>query len=519
MNNTFHSKAASAHFYSCLCALCVLLGILLVNQLTKNNTYPKDPVTVTLEKPATLHARINDEDVEVKVKAGREIRILAARSGDMLTPERLLVELEDGTRGMIYCLDFDLEYKAQLKDTKGLKPVRVKGIAENEKMICELEDGTTKELYCDDVYPVWPEEWKVSYISAGSYNSYISKKGFEKKFIGSTFEENDDRLRPARFVVRQNGVLYATYPFWIVDTSTGERITPTVEYGQDGIAVSYKEESSMKRAKFLTRIWPFLGVIMDSPMGSSLIEGSMYEFLPSAKGDPSLVMKILGFVVMIIYLVFVLLWLYATPMIPVLLLGILLHFPKLFRPLNNKTLSAVFLIVALVSVYCWTALLLAWGIMWLFLIPLPFVAIAFYTYVCSPLFTEAPSGRCIGCRAMEAMYFVDSVFDHEYQKWMRETEYVKLISEKKRKYKTWTQVTTTYADGHTSTSNENVQNHTQTIRTSLYDDYKVLYKVKVYKNNYECAACGQHEHNFSEKYFELDRVYMGTHQETTVEDY
>ena len=115
------------------------------------------------------------------------------------------------------------------------------------------------------------------------------------------------------------------------------------------------------------------------------------------------------------------------------------------------------------------------------------------------------------------MKFVESVYSSEYIKWMRETEYVKKIGEKKRKYKTWTDVTKHWSDGSTTHSQENVQYHTETIRTDLYDDYNVLYNVTVYQNNYRCQVCGHMEHDFSEKYKEIDRKYMGTHQETTVE--
>ena len=54
MNKMFYSKAASNLFYVCLIALCVLLGILVFNQLTKDNSLPRRPDVVKLEKPATL---------------------------------------------------------------------------------------------------------------------------------------------------------------------------------------------------------------------------------------------------------------------------------------------------------------------------------------------------------------------------------------------------------------------------------------------------------------------------------
>ncbi len=213
-----------------------------------------------------------------------------------------------------------------------------------------------------------------------------------------------------------------------------------------------------------------------------------------------------------------LLWFYGTPMIPVLLMGVLMHNPKIFYPLNNKVLEGVIGVVAIVSTYIWAAMLVGWGIMWLFLLPIIIVAFGATTFVSSPLFPSAPCARCLKCRNIETMNFVDSVYDHEYETWLRETEYVKKISEKKRKFQTWNEVTWRRGDGSTYRTSENVQNHTQIITTSLYDDYKVLYNVKVYQNNYSCVVCGQHEHNFSEKYKELDRKYMGTHTETTTEE-
>lgn len=516
MNIKFYSKAASYHFYVCLIAMCVLVGILLINEVMSDNSLPRRPDKVRLERPATLHAWVNDEKVEVKVKAGDEIKILGMRAGAMTEPEKVWVELEDGSRGYIHCLDFDLEYEAQLDGKKRLKPVKIKEAREDD-VVVELKDGTTEEIHYDDLYPVWPRNWDFKYLSTSTYGSYISKSGFERKYIGSTLEKNDKRRWPARYVVNHKGTLYASYPVWVIDTSDGKRHLPTVIYDKEGVAQSYVNEDTEKRATFFVKLWPFLGTIMDSPLGNSIIEGSMYQSLPSAKGDASLVMKILAFVVMAIYLVFVLLWLYATPMIPVLLMGVLMHWPKIFYPLNNKVLSIIIIAVSVVSAYCWTALLLAWGIMWLFLIPLPFVVLFIQTFVCSPLYADSPSRRCIKCRNIESMEYVDSEYDHEYQKWMRETKYVKNLNKFQERWKTWTNVTTRYSDGSTRVSQENVQYHTQNYTTDLYDDYNVLYNIKVYKNNYSCAACGQHEHNFSEEYHEIDRKYMGTHQETHAE--
>lgn len=518
MKRTFYSDSAKSHFYICLIALAVIVGMHLVTCMTLDNSIPNNPETVKLEKAAMLEARVKGETVKIKVPKGAEIKILGASTANQLIPERLWVELEDGTRGHISCEYFDVKYEALLDGEK--KPQPVEGYWEEDgHFIVQLKDGTTDKLYADDAYPIWPKSWKFKYVSGSSISSsYMSLSKFEDKYIGSTFEKNDKRQFPAKFVVNKDGLTYAYYDLTLLDTSTGLRHTPTIVYNNEGVAESYILGNPQKRAKIFLKYMPFVGKIVDVPFLNVLIRGSFYNLAADGRGEAGLLGKIIAIIFAIIAGAFLLLWLYGTPMIPVLLMGVLMHNPKIFYPLNNKVLGGLISVVAIVSTYIWAALLVGWGIMWLFLLPIIFASIFVTTFVSSPLIPDAPCARCLKCRNIESMNFVDSVYDHEYEKWMRETEYVKKISEKERKYKTWNQVTWRRGDGSTYTTNENVQNHTQIITTSLYDDYKVLYNVKVYQNNYSCVVCGQHEHNFSEKYTEIDRKYMGTHTETTTEE-
>ncbi len=516
MKTKFHSREAKIHFYGCLAALAVIVGIHLVNWFFNDNTVPRNPEKVKLEKPATLHGRVNNEDFEIKIKKGHEIEILGVRKGSMSEPERLWVELEDGSRGYIYCTDFDLEYKAQLKKKKRLVDVKVKEY-DGDRMVCELEDGTIKKLSCDDVYPQWPNSWKFDYLSTNSYSSYISKDKFERKYIGSTLEKNDKRLVPARYVIKKDNQTYAFYPMYVLNTSNGMRYAPTVVYNESGEAESYINEDSKKRAKFFLKIMPLVGSSVDNPLLHSLIQGTTYELLPQAKGEASLLIKILGLLISVIYLLFVALWLYATPLVPVLLIAVLMHNPKILYPLSNKVLFTIMLILTFVCTYVWGVLLIGWGIMWLFLIPLPLAAMFLFGFASSPVASSAPSGRCINCRNIESMEFINTEYDHDYKEWNREKQFAKTLDKKTRRWQTWTQVTKTYSDGSKSSWKENIQDHQETTTTNLYDDYNVHYHVTVYKNNYTCCVCGQHEHNFSKKYKELERKYLGSHSETYVE--
>ena len=518
MKQKFYSDAAKSHFYWCLIALAVLVGMHLLTCLTLDNDLPRRPDTIQLNKSYTLTYKFNEKEVNVTLPKGTEVKVLGARRGSMTFPERLWVELEDGTRTLISCEYFDVEYEAIPDGEKTPKPCEVQG-KDGDRLNIQFKDGTTDEQYCGDVYPIWPKSLKFKYLSNSSISSsYMSLSKFEEKFIGSTFEKNDKRQFPATSVYHKGGLTEASYDLWVLDTSTGLRYKPVVVYNSDGIAESYRLGSPEKRAKIFLKYMPFVGKIVDVPCFNILIKGSFYDVVGESRREAGLVGKIIGFAVALIMGIFLLLWFYATPMVPVLLMGVLMHNPKIFYPLNNKVLGGLISVVAIVSTYIWAALLVGWGIMWLFLLPIIFASIFVTTFVSSPLIPDAPCARCLKCRNIESMNFVDSVYDHEYEKWMRETEYVKKISEKERKYKTWNQVTWRRGDGSTYTTNENVQNHTQIITTSLYDDYKVLYNVKVYQNNYSCVVCGQHEHNFSEKYTEIDRKYMGTHTETTTEE-
>lgn len=515
MKKKFHSKAGKIHFYACLITLAVIVGIHLVNWFTNDNTAPRNPEKIKLEQPATLHGRVNNEDFEIKIKKNHEIKILGAKKGSMSKPESLWVELEDGSRGYIYCTDFNLEYKAQLKKKKSPVPVKVKEYDGNQ-MVCELEDGTIKKLYCDDVYPQWPDSWDFEYLSTNSHSSYISKDKFERKYIGSSLEKNDKRLVPARYIIKKGTQTYAFYPMYVLDLSNGIRYTPTIVYNESGEAESYINEDSKKRAKFFLKIMPFIGSAVDNPFLHSLIQGSMYGFETEGNDNRSFIGKIFVWIFALIYLIFVILWLYATPMVPVLIIALLMHYPKVLYIFNNKNLNFIMLALTIICAYIWGALLIGWGIMWLFLLPLPFAVMFIFGMASSPVASSAPSGRCIKCRNIESMEFVDTVYDHEYKEWSREKKFARTLDKQTRRWQTWTQVTKKYSDGSTSTSRENVQDHEETITTNLFNDYNVHYHVTVYKNNYTCCVCGQHEHNMHNEYKELERKHLGSHTETHI---
>ena len=100
--------------------------------------------------------------------------------------------------------------------------------------------------------------------------------------------------------------------------------------------------------------------------------------------------------------------------------------------------------------------------------------------------------------------FLKREFIREYEEW--DDESVAIDSHTER-WQTWTEVTTKYGDGRTTTGKENVRNHSRT--TTTYDDYKVLYKVKEYEISFRCSECGNIEKIVDHDYQELRREYVG----------
>lgn len=510
----FKTKAARKHFFINLSILILLSAIFLVDIIARDNTLPKDPVTYVAEKPMKVMSRFDRDTVYTKVKKGEVLQILGYDEANWGSPTTFWVQTQDGMRGVVPCCEMGVPMGIWNDDTKQYDEVEILRIDYKEhKYNCRLADGEKKELKFDKVTPLFPDTLKVKHLEAIS-ECYVSREKFEREYLGFTYAENEKKNNPALYVAKQKDSLLVIYPMSVINLENGNRYRPIVAYHEDK-AESVRYDYYNDRSDWLIRIWPGLGAIMDNGLASYIIGGSMYEVTPQIGEHLSTIEKIGTYALAVVLIIFILLWLFVTPMIPVFLIGCLMHVRQVFYPLNDKVLGMVVSIVAIISTYIWATMMLAWGMMLLFLVVYIFVGLFVTGYVCAFLETGVPRGRCPGCRSIDSITFKDSKFHSEYTKWMRETEYVKLVSQKTQKWQTWTQRTTTYGDGHQTSERINVQDHKRVISTHLYDDYKVLYHVDVYENTYKCPVCGYIEHSYPEKYTELERKYLGTHTETT----
>ena len=72
-----------------------------------------------------------------------------------------------------------------------------------------------------------------------------------------------------------------------------------------------------------------------------------------------------------------------------------------------------------------------------------------------------------------------------------------------------------YSNGRPSyTTVSDKKEHTETTTTTLYKDYSIAYRVKVYRITYRCNVCGMLEYDFKDSYEQISRKETGQHTET-----
>ena len=505
-------SAKKHHFWWCTILFSLTLIACLFNAFVRDEHPVESGNVYTLTKPLKLGVDIADDSVFVRLKKGQDIKILGMHPNGTGYPVSFLVEAPNGSRGWVPDRNLGVPMVAIDEETGQVDTVKVLAEA-TFGYECLFPNKEKKEVSFDYVRPVLPDSLNIKPISTSNMGSlYMTPKKFEREFIGKTMEENERRFRHAVEVAVVNDSLRACYPIKLVDSRTGKNYRPIVTYDDSLRAVSFTRSNLGDRSDWVIKLLPLFGPILDCGFFSNMIDGSFFEIAPVIDQNNT---PWWAYILMVLVVVFGLLWFYATPSLPILLIGILMHIRQVFYPFSNSALRWMILIIAPICSYIWFVLLLAWGMHWTIALITFVVTIRMIGLVTIPLYDSTPCLRCLNCRRIETMEFDHSNFERDYTKWMRETEYVKLIDQQEKRWSTWTDVTTTWSDGSKTHSQENYRRHKSIISTKLYDDYNVLYRVDVYRNTYKCAKCGNLEYTFPERYTEIDRKYMGTHTETT----
>ena len=509
------------HFRRCLLWFSALSVVLVLGVVVTFVSKPGPPVVYVAEKRLTIESNILPKNtVKTRVYKGEKLKVLGYRVGSHYDQPSLWVETSDGVRGLLSVVQLDVSLRAWNTRTESMDEVILLNIDNEEwKYKCRFSDGEVRELDFDDVEPVLPDSLTKNLMSSGgsTYN-YMSRDKFERIYLGATFEENDQAFQPATAVVRLKDSLRATYPVAVIDVKSGKRYRPTVTYDKSQVAVSYALNWENDRSAWFISKLPLMQYVVDNPLVSFLLEGSAMQQTPIAGVEANNQEWWKGlhwYALAAIVLLLIFVWLFLTPFLPTLLIGILLHFRRVFYLLGNKVMLLLTLIVTLFFTYIWILVMLAWGMYSVFLLIYLWPMVKFYKLAVKPLWFHIPPMRCRGCRSLEAYKFIKTELVEEYDKWFKESECRKKLDESTRSWKSWKETTTTYTDGSKKTIESDFKNHSETTSTYLYDDYDVLYHVMVYKNTYECSCCGKLEHYADTQYKELDRKFRGQHTTTS----
>lgn len=471
----------------------------------------KDGPVLTLESKAILRQRFDRDTICTALAAGDSVRVLGIDRSSF--GQKWLVETGRGDIGWI-----------DASDLTGVRQIVTDGACKGDTVSVEARwvgsfirhyaftmDGEEYERSTDDFVPAL-DGWDDFAYNRDAYAGVCTRGKFEKMTLGKSPEEVRKSLgMPVLLRVTPEGMT-ARYSYKVFEPSTGEMSKPCVIFGPDSIATAVEFGDPTRRAASWLRHMPLASTIIDWPVTSLLIRGSRYD----AMSDP---MAATGVKALFICLIPVLLfmyfcWMFATQTLPVLLMGWLLRFPPVFKPLSDQWLRLLMLVVMLVCVYIQAVMMMAWGMFPFWSLLILIVGWYAFSLASSPLCTY-PHCRCPACRHLYTIRFKRKELESSEIKKGSDIVRGRLLGRRKEKWRRWTEVTswTRYSDGSTTvgTHRENLRNMARDISTYEYIDYEVTYRLDHYRLYHVCSECGHVEETTSVVYTELDRRRTGSH--------
>ncbi|MBO4453804.1 MAG: hypothetical protein J5761_01980 [Paludibacteraceae bacterium] len=506
--------------WSTIIGLVVLIAMLVGDRIFTIESFSEAPMKIVMDRNIALREVANSDNIIAQLRKGDTLLYFGVYEAGYQRPCGPIVQTQNGERGLLSAIEMGYPLvRTGSKDTTRLTVIKIEK-QEKSDTKCTIINGEGKEQSVNlaNIRPIMPDSMRNMALRVdGDY--YMSRKKFERLYIGSTLEANDCRYRPAIQIDQTKTGWTAYYPqLEVIDDKDGRIHNPIIEYGADSIAVGYiwNEGHAMSNNRWIVRYMPLLKQIVDCDVFAQMISGSIYGNWYNGDreeyGDKVyaslLQVPWYSWLILVAMLVLFVIWAFFMCTLPALILDASLYCRWLYYHLSDKVLALIFSIVTLIAMYIWIALMAVWGIIWPFLPGIFIAGIGGWVYAQRLLETK-PHERCLQCRRMEINEFVKREFDREFDRWERESE---KVGSSTSHWKTWTRVTEKYSNGSTKTYDKDVKNHKRTETT--YADYNVLYHVKVYINFYECQGCHYIEEVEEEVKNELKREFAGQH--TTV---
>lgn len=503
------------HFYTRLCGIIFLisLGLLIADLSTINNQLKTGGQMIALDSNQKLPVVINGDTTFVNLAKGDSLRILGFTR--LTTHQDVLVETQRGDRGELDASQLPIRQLVVKGDNKGdtivsLVPEYIGKSHYVHEYKARTAKGEELELKGEDFAPIC-EGWEDYNLLNNASTSITTQRTLEK-CKGKTLEEIEKKFGMAYdVIVNADGSKEAGFRIYTYG-SDGKIYTPAIAFDSKGLATGFSYDLLKSKAK---NSWllgnPLADGVISMPLIRLLTKSDSYG-TPSnhtGKATPWYI-----YVLLVVGLLALAVWYLLVPSLPTLLMGWLIAYPIVFKPLNNRMLKLIMMTATVLCTGIWMVALMGWGMHWFFtLLVIP------VSYYCLRWATEylddyVPHQRCPQCKHIESIEFDhDEVTDTKYMKGS-DIKRDKLLSTHDERYQTWTEVTTKWSDGSKTVSKKDVRNHKRRHDTYRYIDFEVTYFVTFYLNHFYCKKCKYHETSTSTTQEEVDRKVVGSHSGT-----
>lgn len=505
-------------------ALVILFPICLSFLFRPRNRMPEfddvRPVTVK-----TTLRMLNNAESNIVLKKGDKVSVLGHKMSSYYDPYMLWVQTSDGDRGYIPLETVDNravltpEYAFKKNETSFQErykkdTVRILGWAEMGDYNVQTSGGETAKVEAKELRHMFADDskHKIKHDQEDAWRP-MSLKKFQKMYMNTPLAEADEVYLPAHYLIRRkDGSGMAVYPVKVL--VNGAFYTPVVNYGKDGNPTEYiiPENAESKVNKKIISILPFYGSVLDLPFVWPLWTEGIYSTVMYAPHNSNLLMTIF------LYLIFLplglIMMLFPPLLIPMIVFG-LLRFPGVSRHISNGRMQGIIKVLAYIFVLLWVFLSLCD----MYLIPLligEFIAmVIFFRSVNKVLNPGNPEVRCPECAMLYSTEYDRKVEEGERVGAIEQREYLEddTVTSVER-WQTWTEVTTTYGDGHKSTHRENVKNHEREHGIRTYGIYSEAVEYIPFTTYYVCRECGHIEKEYSKERKLLKRIKLRSYQET-----
>ena len=500
--------------------LIILILILLFNFFNEKYQFKENRPEIIINKTLSLKTGMQSDEQKVLLHEGDTVSLLGYVNTSSLELGQLFVETKDGLRG--YVFGYELGYpvvREKERDTVVILKSTTERISQYALIRCA--DGQEIEFSKSKLNVIYPDEF-IPFELGSERDCYLSENKFKNLYVGKALQECDSLIMPSLFVNKKKDGTYESYfdNLNVFNLEDGLFHMPILYADADMIVQDYEFVKTYGNNSFFLKRLPYVEKLIDCDFFARIIASPFYAIhypfgLFEFGTEPEGWHKVLGWIIVIFYMLFGILWALCTEAILILFMRLALQWRWSFYICNNEMVKILFALAAIASTYVWFVLILTYGLTWIVAwIVIP-VSYFLYRYATKQLKDTIPHERCPECKRIGEIILTKTNLVDEYDKWETECEKGDLLSSKKiRVGSHHTEIT--YSDGH-------VEKHDNYEDYKIENEYKikiyeVCYHIKIYEDIYTCI-CGYSESSERSERRMISKKYIGESTTTETSDF